>query len=464
MTESAKHKRSELIDAFIRLALVWCAQALLHICYRDFISPRNDSAGLVFYNPGIQNLILWNLLFSLPVLALPKDWARPAHIILWYLYIVLVLPLGVLSLDMGKDDTLVLATTSFVLPFCLMLGAYRLIRPKTPLQFAKIPVPAMTIGVTLVCLAGSLLLFHAFGKSMSLSWDAVYDRRIEARSATGLRSLLGYGLTLFSQAAIPIGIALSLRKFGLSSAAALPAIVGSIIIFGFNGTKAALLMPALLVMLAFALALRWTKGWHLLCGLIILLIADYVLDAGFENFFLSEFVIRRMFAIPVQLVHAYLDFFQPANYLYFSDLPFMGSILGNVYDDRSASFIIGQEYFGNSELNANVGAIAYGYAELGLAGSWLMCAGILVLLILVERGSINKNARWTVPLACAIGHHLSEQAFQTALLSGGILPILAVFLLSKDKESKQAPTTVALDSANSVLARDALRFNTQAGT
>ena len=418
------------------MVLVWCAQAVIHLCYRDFISPRNEYAGLMFDEPGLVRMMIWNALFSLPVLLLPRTWDRPGAIILWYLYIVCFLPFGVLSLDMGKDATLAYSVVSFFIPFCLLCLLYRFWQPKAPLQLGHIPAAFCIIVFATIAVLGSIVMFYSFRGEIDLSLQTAYIRRLDARVTAGSRSITAYAGAFFSQAVVPVLIAFSLTKFSFRNVAVIPGFIGAIAIFAFNGTKSTVVTPIIMVVLGLALALRWNRGWQLLSGVLVFMVTAYLLDALYGNEFLTDIVIRRVFAVPVQLAHGYLEFYGTTGFLYFTDIGIISKMVSSPHGGRTASFIIGEDYFGIQGLNANVGAIPYGFAELGISGSWLICGCILGLILLLDRASISKNVRWTVPLAFAIAFRLSEQSFHTALISGGILIILAVFLFVTDDSSK----------------------------
>jgi hypothetical protein len=436
--------KSVLSEPLLRLSLVWIAQFLLHYCYRDFISPRNESAGMRFENPDVWQLVLWNFIFSLPVLLLPKKWDKPGAIILWYLYIVTILPFGTLTLDMGRDETMNLAVLSFLLPFVLLITLYSFVPSQRPLQIAKIPLTTCTTIFAILSVVGAFVIFYEFRNEIGMSLETVYDRRLEARLSAQSRSIGAYGLAIFAQAVVPVAVALSLTKLSFRNAAIVPAFFGALAIFGFNGTKSSVLTPFIMVLLVVGLAFHWKQGIHLLFGLIALLLVGYGLDAAYEQSVLTEFLARRLFAVPVQLAHTYLEFFSGTDYLYFSDIGFVNNLIGanSPYSGMTAGFIIGEEYFGGSHLNANVGSIPYGFAEMGIAGSWIVCAIIFFLLVLVDRSAINKSPRWTVPLGFAIAFRLSEQALHTALISGGVVFILLVLVVVS--EDRQVAATRAI--------------------
>jgi len=212
----------------------------------------------------------------------------------------------------------------------------------------------------------------------------------------------------------------------------------SISIFSFDGTKTTILNPFFLIGIAlFTRYLKDTNGLPLLSIICLTMIAFATIEVIFiHSSILSEYIIRRLFAVPGFLNTVFWDFFSN------NPKTLMTESVGKFFIDPiypiAPTYIIGVEYFNNPAINANTGIWLGGFAQFGLPGMMIVSCLAGFLLGLIDNLT-RINFFGLGCLICAfMGLGWIEQMFHTSMLTGGILYLfLGVFLVKKSRNLQQ---------------------------
>lgn len=110
----------------------------------------------------------------------------------------------------------------------------------------------------------------------------------------------------------------------------------------------------------------------------------------FDNVFLLDSFIRRVFFVPPYLNNIYINFFS-GNHTYLSHSPLGMNLIEYPYD-RPLSMYVGEVVIGSIGLNANVGLITEGFVSFGFFGG--VFAAVLISLIVLFLKMINFDPKY----------------------------------------------------------------------
>jgi len=99
----------------------------------------------------------------------------------------------------------------------------------------------------------------------------------------------------------------------------------------------------------------------------------------FDNVFLLDSFIRRVFFVPPYLNNIYVNYFTD-NYTYLSHSPLGLNLVNGNYGDSGLSMYVGEYVMGLTGLNANVGLLTEGFVSFGFLGG-IFFALITALII-----------------------------------------------------------------------------------
>ena len=417
-----------MIKAAIILALMVLAQIGIVFGYVFCIAPANNFPNAPF---DLYILIVPALISSIPAAFLPTTFTRPGDVILWYLYVICVLPYGVLSILLAKDETFNIGVYALVLPFIALALAYRFTPSSLKLKLdAPLDPNAAIPALGFLALLGTGLLWVMFKPKISFDLYAVYDRRHDAREILATGTLLPYVVALLSAFAAPI-----LISFGMFSRKhlvyAIPGVAVLLFVFFYNGTKTSLFLPLLMIVAGVTTRHRLFNPILLLGALVALLWIATALELIWGANAINELFVRRIIVTPVYLFHSFIEFFSVRGYLYFADINLISTLFAGTQTEP-ASILVGEDHLGLPGLNANTGAIPYGFAEAGVLGGWIFAGCIYLYMIGLDLVRHRFPQYVLFPLALAVAFRFSEQAFQTSMLTGGLFFILLFLFLTKE--------------------------------
>jgi hypothetical protein len=379
----------------------------------EYMGFANDFSGLKVVVGGLVAMVM--------AIALPTK-RTPSSFFLHFILATAVTP--ALVFMAGADapwEYGFLTATAFLLVTCVAL---------VPLNI-PLPRPFVTASFLLVllssCAVSVVLLVGVTGGYKYLNFDlsSVYEFRRAASEAS--LPIFAYIVPATTKAIIPLGIVLAIvqRRYLLIALF----FVCSVLLGAMTNHRAPFFYP-IVTLAMFVLATRpqpitWLLA--LLFGLVGAGIFDgVVINPDGDNYtpWFATLGLRRTFMVPALLNANYLEYFSLSPKLFWADSILTLGLVDNPHG-LSAARLIGVEYFGGQETNANVGWIGSGIAQAGYWGLAIYSLGLGLVLQLGDRYAHRLGfgvilALWVVPVWTAA---LSSD-FPTLFLTHGFIVLL----------------------------------------
>lgn len=429
LTSVERYKRSTNHTAAVRLFIcivVVVAYFLFDYLYRTSISPKNSYLGFVHIPASFDAHLLSILFVVLPVSFLPMRPRMPSDWAVVGLYLFSYLSTAFMArhvLDL-KQSAILLST---LLAALFLVDRTRKLPPgmastKRNFQNKGFRITPL-VKYALFILFAILVMFYLVANDFhfDLNFATIYERRLMARELTNplLRYGVAVGRSLLTVFSIYFFLLNREKKFLFVLAIAMMAI------FTMDGTKTTLLIPVFL----FWVGYLYLRGKHFM--LLYLIPAVLISLSIFEVRFLqsdvsSEYLARRMFAVPGFLNAAYYDFFSHHAKVLLTDS--IGRFLLSPVYSVPATFLIGITYFNNPSTNANTGIWMGWYAHFGMVGIFLVSVLSGLVLRFIDRLSRMRFPLLGVLTCSYVGIVWAEQMFHTSFLSGGVFYLLVALV------------------------------------
>ncbi|MEW6668910.1 MAG: hypothetical protein AB1512_27185 [Thermodesulfobacteriota bacterium] len=397
-------------------------------CYYYVISPTYD-----YYGMTLTSLPGWCWAASLVLALLPVTWMpvrlkRPSDFASWFLYLCLISPSIFVSLMVSSrplDERLILPawlTASFLLFEAVrQRGRFVVPRIKGPAMMFSILLPLAMVGL-------SILILSYADYRFDLSLSDSYERRMEARDILQGRILLGYLLALLQSVFIPTAMIYGVHRRRWSFVAL--AFLSAAAIFSLEGSKAPILLPVALgavVILARKEGIR--VGYWLPIALTMLVLFALAEAALLETNYVAALVVRRLMAMPGLLTTYYWEYFSQNPYYMMSDSIVGGLLPFETLYKYPRSRLIGDLYFGDSEVNANANIWASGFADFGYLGMAFVSISAALFLKVIDSLCFRDKVVAASACAAAVSLVWVNSALHTSLLTGGALGLVLVLWL-----------------------------------
>ncbi|MYL30805.1 hypothetical protein GLW03_13390 [Halobacillus halophilus] len=402
---------------------------MLHIVYIEVINPEFYYFGYIYIPMSGMQWAFSLTLTSLGTILMPVSVSRPSQVVVWLLFLIVVVPCNFVPYyTLGHVDFSI-----YFFQIILFFSLFILTRvSKLPLlRIAGLYIHKKVFwcAVAVISMGFYAVLVHTFGFRFQITMlGDIYELREDYRAS--VNRIAGYSINWQSKVINTLLIAYGIanKKPGI----ALIGFIGQLFIFSITGHKSVLL--SICMIFGFWFALRKSGKnfafYFLLSYLGLAVISFFSAIAG-STLAVSLFV-RRMIITPGMLSGFYVDFFSSHDRYHLSH-----SILGifneNPYG-KTPSFLMGQEYFGKSDMAANANVFADAYANFGPSGVLafsLLLGGVLWLYDciacskpLIESSLFLSIAAWS----------LTDTALLTSLLTHGILLTLLVLYCFPKKE------------------------------
>lgn len=410
---------------------------VLTVSYATVESNLYDFMGMGYCPPSAPFQLLACLMAVLPGLWLPIAARHPSQICTWILYVTVVVPMMFIPyhvLDRPEKESFFLSLailTSFGLLNLLL---------KTPL----IRLPPTTIDKQAVhwflyaglALVTVVVVFLDGSFQLNLSLDNVYSRRFAAREAVFGGSAIAYAISTLTYSFAPIGLVLGYLRRQYSLVAL--SLLAFLVVFSFRATKTDLFMPLFLILIC--LFLRYQKisfGFAAVGGALAIVLASMSEYLLLGTDILSGYVVRRQIMVPSLLTSFYWDYFLDNPLMYYSDRIYGRFFIAPQYD-MALTRLIGYEYFGNGEMNANTCFWASAFANLGYLGMMLMTVILAFLLRLFDSIASQGNGILCASMSGAFAIQLSNGALENCIITGGVaMTLVLLYCLQSDASHKQ---------------------------
>lgn len=148
----------------------------------------------------------------------------------------------------------------------------------------------------------------------------------------------------------------------------------------------------------------------------------------FNNIFILDSFVRRVFFTPAYLNDNYIRFFK-GNFTYLSHSPLGLGLVNNKYG-TSLSMFVGENVLGLKGLNANVGLFTEGYISFGVGG--ILVFSLLILLLIKFLNVIDFDPHYFGMLFVYI-YYMNTSFLSILLLTHGLVffVIFSYFYLSR---------------------------------
>lgn len=427
------HPNQQKITAGIRQRIIVISLGFLYcililISYAFTISPTHAYAGLKWVDLPSWCYFVSFLFAIVPLLWMPVRITRPSDISPWIFYACIIAPSAFIPFHV-----LDLPLTEIIpLPFSLVavFALFEFLRRQRPFRIPRVQGSQQIFLVWLPILM-ILLIFITFmmgNFTVDLSFANVYQRRYLARQLVVTETIMAYAIGLLNGVCVPISIILAMLEkkkwyYGLVLAA-------MIAVFSLKGEKGAIALPlALMMIIHLSSNPARYNGVRLMVYFNILIAASIIEFYIFNSDIISVYIIRRQFIMPAQLTSYYWEFFSVNPHVMLTDSVFNKILNIEPPYELYTPMLIGNEYFGNPQANANANIWGSGFAHFGYPG--MVIVSVLSSLILRICDSMAKNNRFV--LASAICGVISliwtNAALHTSMFSNGIAMLIIAFFL-----------------------------------
>lgn len=294
----------------------------------------------------------------------------------------------------------------------------------------------------------ALISQAAFGglQNFNLDIERVYEFRRE--SASNLPMIFAYVYSNVASVLVPFAMLLAfrLRAYWLVALA----LGCSVLLFGMTHHKSVLFAPpaVALIYLFFSRAKSAQMismsllAIPVVCALELIylrVIAEHDV-AGYINSLLA----RRLLFTPTLLDGLYVDFFAH-NPQYYWSTSRIGSWAAENPHGIAAPFLIGEEYFSDTELSANTGVIGSGYSNAGLIGVaiYSVLCGLLLALLNAYGRRIGHALVAAVSLN-TVFNVLTTTDLVTAILTHGLLLLMVMLAVFPNLTAYRATASEAV--------------------
>ena len=440
----------------IALILATCFYTATFVfTYRDLVAPLFGFWG--FGYRSIPSTYLWVsvVLSVLPSFWMPIQFTRPSLLLFYVQYLLIFIPASFLVYysirpELQLNEGMMLVVVMF-LALCIIQCSYLL----TPVRIRAARVSPELFWSAFCGLAVMMFLYLAIALGslfQIVSLSDVYNLRTamsEALRSTG-SSFGFYAQSLLSALVLPLAFAIAMwyrRRWTL-----IPIAIGYLFLFGIGGAKATVLALVYAPLLYLVITQRRASvPVMLLGGLSILLAVGYatklILPPRMHLYYVALFHFRFL-AVPPLTIPQYYAFFQTHPVTHLSHVTGINRLVQYPFD-LDIPYTIGTFYYG-----LQVGANSGFWAGDGLAGFglWgipllsLLCAAIFWIL---DSASADFDPRFIGAALFFCTVFFGNASIFTTLVTGGLgLFICAILVAPRNTEGLiRLPTLSQLRTA-----------------
>lgn len=391
----------------------------------------NSYAGFVPLDFSMFKVAITLFLGAAIGLTIPSNASRPLDMFI-VIYAIFVLASFVffrgVATDVGNGEYL-FQVGLLSLPY---VGALLLQRVRWSLEvpFAIKPQLLLAIAIATIVLAVAVAV-AGVGDVGGLSIDDAYERRMVGREAFQSGSLLSYLVAMAMNGLNPF-LAFWAGLLNRKWLFALPALFGLLFFYSL-GVKA----PTAMVVLSLVVGMLARRGRvgrifmaivYICAALFAVFVVEYV-ATGYSQ--AAEYFFRRAFVVPGFLVQYFMTFM-------FDSHGFFWSAWSGLNDSVPVTFVIGDEFLGNAQTNANTNAFIYALADGGYPAYIVIVTLVLAFFKILDALYESTKNQGYLYIAFLYSLLIAEQAATTAALSSGVA-LLFGFVLLSGKEWTRSP-------------------------
>ncbi len=395
----------------------------LDISYVTFVHP------LFKYVRFTLNFSLFKYILSMIVLVglfliLPKDRQKPSSLVQQVHFILLFIPMLSLYPMMNLSTGFFLLVSGAFALECLLLRKLPLLKIVRLRQSGVILYGGLALVTVFVYV--SMIRANGMPSLAALNLNAVYD----IREKLSYPFLMGYLVPWQSKVINPFFIASAFKNKNLPMLGA--AVALQLLLYLIIAEKAILFIPAVIVFVMWAV-----KRFNFLAIAGFLAPAGVIAISVFTDLTgkieVASILIRRLLFLPAQLKFIWYDFFSENPLLYYSQ-----GIIGKIFGIRNpypldAANMIGLTAFNAPDMHSNAGYVADAYGNGGAIGVIVIALIFVFVLLIVDSLSVALSPEFVIGLIIYHVISLNDGSLITAMISGGLLPLLLILWLYSAK-------------------------------
>ncbi|WDC18644.1 O-antigen polymerase [Escherichia albertii] len=258
----------------------------------------------------------------------------------------------------------------------------------------------------------------------------VYEYREAAEDA--LPALFGYISPATSKIFVPLMIVLAVinKRYIF----VFWGVLFSVLIFGFTAHKSPLFYPFLILSIYYFMGCKnWLKYFYFLFVAIVTLswldffLSDIYVQSSFGIF--GSFASRRAILLPVLLNDYFIKYFSTHELYYWSESKLTFGLIQNPYNLKMVN-LIGEQYFGHSNMSANTGFIGSGYGNAAWFGVVAYSFLLGWVISFLSSFSTKTGDRFLISSSFVVMFAIiTSTDFITALLTHGLVLLFLIYMI-----------------------------------
>lgn len=402
---------------------------ILHIVFNTYI--REKYAYMTFYTDFSASKFSESLIIViLTTLFLPSIIKKSSDLFLHVFYVLTFLPMLVIYSSTNRPRIF----TYIIIACYFMLLIIRRIKIK---KIKTLKIETKAIVITLLSFSYLFIFLLAWEKSFKLNFDFSFIYEFRKDFSDNLHPLVGYLSPLVTKLFLPSSLLLSIDKkmFFLGGLS----IIGSVVLFGLTNHKVVLAYPIIISFLYYILMSKYSTLTLFVRGSLFLLFISLIMHLLFGNDLLNIFITRRSFLVPAYLNYVYLDYFSSHDFALWSNSKITLGMVDTVYNGEVIAKVIGLEFYGNENTNANTGWIGSGYMQAGYIGMFVYATVLGLVLSYIDKCSGYNNER-SIAIISAISSpsiiaiFISSDLVSALLTQGLLATLILISALGKKNE------------------------------
>ena len=410
-----------------------------HVGYLAYVHPMFEYAHYNFHPTGLAQLVLTYAFVVLPLLGYRFSRAPSAYGAA-LIFAVCYVPAQLVVLfnwSRGEAELLAVQGSLAISMFFLFVASPLGWRSASVVSAEQRMVP----WVGALAAISIAILILAYGRYMRIvSFADVYDLRSQTNQVE-LGSFSLYLLSWFSYCFLPFFFARGILRRKLTDIGV--GLAGCALIYASSGSKAAILLPFIMLGLAWLIDAGRSflpRLLGVLAGSTLLVTA---LPVEFPWIWAKSILLVRLLSTGGWTISVYYEYFTEHGLTYYSHVGPVNALTDSYpYQDLLLGQVIGLEYSGTEAANFNANFWASdGFAALGLAGVPVITLLLVVVFFAINRASVYYSSKFVVLWLAGFWLALLNVPLSTALLSAGGGVTVFVLWIAKQRFKRAAGTT-----------------------
>jgi hypothetical protein len=355
---------------------------------------------------------------------------KPSSILIVFLYLFAYVPNMSLYCCMGLPHVYFIYSNIY---WFFILSAYMIVNPRYKFKMKELTLTGKIATRSVFYIFFFVIVIYAVnynGLSLTINLNDVYDLRMSSR-VNAIGSIMEKILPWAGNVVFPIAIIDSIRKRKPIKTALF--VFAEIVAFSINGTKTWLFVMVISVLVIIFVRKEKSFGYipSVFAGLNL---TGYLLNIYWEDYFISNFFIRRVFFSTSLSNWYYIDFFSKNSKLYMthSALGWIQKFGMELPYGRNISSVIGELYFTSADINASSGTIADAYSNFGLIG--LVIFPIFIVLVAKILDAVARDVNiiyiFSVIISTSI-YLLNGNIFSGMVTYGYLFAVVLIYYMKR---------------------------------